>query len=86
MIRPFRDPSSNEWDSPETRANFVPKAMAVHSGAYKSGAHIDLRYDSKGEVVSSGEGETVVEYIRCGGWEWVPIVCDIFARIRSNRF
>ncbi|KXN87730.1 hypothetical protein AN958_08206 [Leucoagaricus sp. SymC.cos] len=30
------------------------------------------QYDQEGRVVSEGDGPLVVEYIRCGGWEWLP--------------
>lgn len=72
MIRPLRDPSLT-WDSLEARLAFVEKATAVLQGAYKNGSHVDMRYGENGEVELEGVGPTVVEYIRCGGWEWIPV-------------
>lgn len=72
IIRPLRDPS-HSWDNPEARVAFEPKLWAVLGAAYQEGAHIDLRYDESGEIVMTGDGPTVVEYIRCGGWEWIPV-------------
>ncbi|RDB24031.1 Sphingoid long chain base kinase 4 [Hypsizygus marmoreus] len=71
IVRPLRDPSI-AWDNPEVREAYVPKLWNVLGAAYQDGAHVDLRYNSSGQVVTSGEGVTVVEYIRCGGWEWIP--------------
>jgi len=38
--------------------------------------HIDLRYNKDGQLVTQGDGPAVVEYIRCGGWEWIPETGD----------
>lgn len=71
VIRPLRDPSIH-IDSPESRVAFAEKAGTVLTGAYMDGNHINLRYDASGNVTSEGDGATVVEYFRCGGWEWEP--------------
>ncbi|KAJ7109109.1 ATP-NAD kinase-like domain-containing protein [Mycena epipterygia] len=71
VVRPFRSPTMTV-DTPETRAAFVPTLWKVLGAAYHNGSHIDLRYDNNGEVTSEGDGPSVVEYIRCGGWEWIP--------------
>lgn len=72
IIRPLRDPSIS-IDTPESRAAFAGKAGAVLTGAYSGGLHVKLRYDSQGAVTLEGDGPTVVEYFRCGGWEWEPV-------------
>lgn len=72
IVRPLRDPSLN-WDSEEARLVFVQKATAVLQGAYKDGTHVDMRYGKNGEVELDGVGPTIVEYVRCGGWEWTPV-------------
>lgn len=72
LVRPLRDPSIFV-DSTESRTSFAPKLWAVMDAVYQNGTHIDLRYAPGGEVTSSGDGAVVVEYIRCGGWEWVPV-------------
>lgn len=72
VIRPLRDPSVH-LDSPESRAAFAQKAGAVLGGVYQDGNHVNLRYDPEGKVVSEGDGTFVVEYFRCGGWEWEPV-------------
>ncbi|THV08053.1 hypothetical protein K435DRAFT_709365 [Dendrothele bispora CBS 962.96] len=71
IVCPLRDPSI-QMDSPEARTAFTSKLWKVLHAAYEDGAHLQLRYNEKGEVVTDGEGPTVVEYIRCGGWEWLP--------------
>ncbi|KAJ7470493.1 hypothetical protein FB451DRAFT_1176499 [Mycena latifolia] len=71
IVRPFRSPTVSV-DTPETRAAFASTLWTVLGAAYRSGSHIDLRYDSNGEITSEGDGPSVVEYIRCGGWEWIP--------------
>jgi len=71
VIRPLRDPSVC-IDSFETRAAFAAKSGAVLAGVYRDGDHVNLRYDSSGNITSEGDGATVVEYFRCGGWEWEP--------------
>jgi len=71
MVRPERDPTFTV-DSEETRAAFAKKTMAVLMEAYKDGNHVNLRYNSSGEISPNYDGPTVVEYVRCGGWEWMP--------------
>ncbi|OSD02733.1 hypothetical protein PYCCODRAFT_299500 [Trametes coccinea BRFM310] len=71
MIRPMRDPSYT-MDSEEARKAFAEKVGAVLGAAYQDGAHINLRYAEDGSITTEGDGPTVVEYIRCGGWEWEP--------------
>ena len=72
VIRPLRDPSL-ELDMPESRAAFTQKLFAVLQEAYNHGNHLALRYHEDGSVTSAGNGPYVVEYFRCGGWEWVPV-------------
>ena len=72
VVRPLRDPAC-AMESEETRAAFAEKATEVLMGAYKDGAHIALRYDESGKIVTEGMGPTVVEYLRCGRWEWEPV-------------
>ncbi|KAF7777448.1 hypothetical protein Agabi119p4_3520 [Agaricus bisporus var. burnettii] len=71
IVRPLRDPSIGE-EGEKGREQFVDKIWGVMGGAYKRGSHIDLRYDHNGHIVNDGDGPLVVEYIRCGGWEWIP--------------
>ncbi|KAI0371834.1 hypothetical protein BV20DRAFT_167657 [Pilatotrama ljubarskyi] len=71
IVRPMRDPSYT-MDSEETRKAFAEKVGAVLGAAYQDGAHISLRYADDGSIVTEGDGPTVVEYVRCGGWEWEP--------------
>jgi len=72
VIRPYRDTSLSGLEAEEERKLFAEKSGEVLRAVYQSGNHINLRYDSTGKVVSEGEGELVVEYFRCGGWEWIP--------------
>ncbi|KAH9951423.1 ATP-NAD kinase-like domain-containing protein [Amylocystis lapponica] len=75
VVRPFRDPSCL-MDSEETRAAYASKVGAVMGAAYQDGAHTQLRYAADGSITTEGDGETVVEYYRCGGWEWEPDEID----------
>lgn len=72
ILRPLRDPK-NTWNNPTEREAYVSKVWHVLGSAYNEGAHIDLRYNAVGDIVTDGDGPTVVEYIRCGGWEWIPV-------------
>ncbi|GBE82572.1 Sphingosine kinase 1 [Sparassis crispa] len=72
VVRPFRDPSISV-DSEGTRAAFAPKLGSVLQAAYRNGAHASMRYANDGSTVDEGNGPTVVEYFRCGGWEWKPV-------------
>jgi len=80
FIRPKRDPAFTK-DLTAARAAFPGKAMKVMQGAYQDGKHVGLRYDAEGEMVEDGEGKTVVEYFRCGGWEWTPDSMDKSAHL-----
>ncbi|KAG7452776.1 uncharacterized protein BT62DRAFT_879642 [Guyanagaster necrorhizus] len=70
IIRPFR--SKTKMDTPEAREAFIPSLYSVLGGAYQNGAHVNLRYHGDGSIRTDGDGSWVVEYIRCGGWEWIP--------------
>lgn len=72
MVRPLRD-LSLDGDSSEARLVFAKKAIAILQGAYENGSHVKMRYATNGEIESDGDGPPVVEYIRCGGWEWIPV-------------
>ncbi|KZO95820.1 hypothetical protein CALVIDRAFT_499638 [Calocera viscosa TUFC12733] len=80
FIRPRRDPAFTK-DLTAARAGFPGKAMRAMMAAYQDGKHIGLRYDGEGEVVDEGEGNTLVEYFRCGGWEWTPESVDKSAHL-----
>ncbi|KAJ7687568.1 ATP-NAD kinase-like domain-containing protein [Mycena olivaceomarginata] len=75
VVRPFRSPNVSA-DTPETREAFVPTLWKVLGEAYHQGSHVNLRYNEKGEATTEGDGPSVVEYIRCGGWEWIPVDDD----------
>lgn len=72
VVRPLRDPSMDKADE-EARARYMEKIWKIMGGAYAGGAHTNLRYDEKGQVGIEGNGPLVVEYVRCGGWEWTPV-------------
>lgn len=78
VVRPYRDISLSGLEAEEERKAFAEKSGEVLRAAYQSGNHINLRYDPSGKIVSEGEGELVVEYFRCGGWEWIPVGPLIF--------
>ncbi|KAG1778607.1 ATP-NAD kinase-like domain-containing protein [Suillus placidus] len=71
MVRPHRDPTF-VMDTIEARNAFAEKSNAVLTAAYQDGNHINLRYTDDGKITSEGTGPSVVEYIRCRGWEWIP--------------
>jgi hypothetical protein len=72
IVRPHRDPTFVA-DTIETRKAFAEKATVVLQAAYQDGNHINLKYTDDGKITAEGTGPTVVEYIRCGGWEWIPV-------------
>ncbi|KAF8136233.1 ATP-NAD kinase-like domain-containing protein [Boletus edulis] len=74
MVRPQRDPTFTV-DTPKAREKFAEKTVAVLTTAYQDGIHINLRYSLNGEI-TGGDGNTVVECFRCGGWEWIPDETD----------
>jgi hypothetical protein len=78
VVRPFRSPNVSA-DTPETREAFVPTLWKVLGEAYHQGSHVNLRYNEKGEATTEGDGPSVVEYIRCGGWEWIPVGFSTFS-------
>ncbi|CAE6460315.1 unnamed protein product [Rhizoctonia solani] len=75
IIRPLSSPQVSQ-DTPEERAKFAQILMGS-MGAARSATHTHVRYpkdEDSGESPSeSADGPLVVEYYRCGGWEWVPI-------------
>ncbi|KAK0483359.1 hypothetical protein IW261DRAFT_1417272 [Armillaria novae-zelandiae] len=80
IIRPFRSETSM-MDTPEAREAFVPNLYSVLGGAYQNGAHVNLRYHKDGSISAEGDGHPVVEYLRCGGWEWIPDDIDEAAHL-----
>jgi len=80
MVRPHRDPTF-VTDTTEARQAFAGKATAVLTAAYQDGNHINLKYADDGKITTEGTGPTVVEYIRCGGWEWIPDDIDEKAQL-----
>ncbi|KAK0502984.1 hypothetical protein EDD18DRAFT_1306251 [Armillaria luteobubalina] len=80
IIRPFRSKTSM-MDTPEAREAFIPNLYSVLGGAYQNGAHVNLRYHKDGSISAEADGPPVVEYIRCGGWEWIPDDIDEAAHL-----
>jgi hypothetical protein len=76
IVRPRRDPAFTE-DTANARSVFENKMFTVFRSAYNDGAHISMRYREDGEIVSEGNGPTVVEYVRCRGWEWLPVTTPL---------
>ena len=68
MIRPRRDAKIIDEEEASRQA-FAERTQEVLMGAYQDGAHIDMQYGAQG-----GEGsESILEYFRCGRWEWIPV-------------
>ncbi|KAG6833206.1 hypothetical protein H0H87_010269 [Tephrocybe sp. NHM501043] len=80
MVRPMRDPTISQ-DTLEARELFAPKLFSILGGAYDNGAHVDIRHDVEKGLSSDGDAPLVVEYIRCGGWEWIPDELDEHAHL-----
>ncbi|KAK2467124.1 hypothetical protein APHAL10511_001382 [Amanita phalloides] len=78
VIRPSRDPEFRANDE-VGRAAFVAKLWEILTSPYEKGAHIRLRYAEGGMVSADGQGPPVIEYLRCGGWEWYPEQTDEYA-------
>lgn len=74
ILRPSRDKATAEKSGEEARKAFAEKCTAVLYAAYRDGAHVNMAYKMEdGTVIEDGEGDSVVEYFRCGGWEWIPV-------------
>lgn len=80
IVRPQRDPVFTS-DTPQAREAFGTKVFTVLTAAYQDGSHIRLRYKENGDISEDNDGPTVVEYFRCGGWEWIPDEADEKARL-----
>ncbi|THH27622.1 hypothetical protein EUX98_g6561 [Antrodiella citrinella] len=72
IIRPRRDKTIVDAEDVSRQA-FAQKTTEVLMAAYQDGAHVGVTY---GE-----EGESVLEYFRCGGWEWLPTSGDAHAHL-----
>ncbi|TFY72398.1 hypothetical protein EVG20_g637 [Dentipellis fragilis] len=72
VVRPMRDPSIGANDE-EARCNFGTKTWKVLGAAYDGGRHVVMRYGGDGAIDASNAGVNVVEYLRIGGWEWIPV-------------
>ncbi|ORY69134.1 hypothetical protein BCR35DRAFT_326432 [Leucosporidium creatinivorum] len=76
LIRPLRDSQTSslvdegEEGAAKAREGFIGRTWAVMGGMYDGGKHLDVKY--KGSEGGS-EGVEVVEYYRCGGFEWEPL-------------
>ncbi|KAK7693056.1 hypothetical protein QCA50_002621 [Cerrena zonata] len=84
IVRPLRDPSIKGSGEETDRIRFAEKSGVVLGGAYRDGAHVHMIYGDEGSV-KEGQGEedssSVVEYYRCGGWEWAPHPEDAHAHL-----
>lgn len=77
---------SNLWDSqaslPARQAFAESRATPLTQAMYDKGRHVFLRYPDVGDNVSVDEaaadlsegskGPAMIEYYRCGGYEWLP--------------
>ncbi|CAE6515408.1 unnamed protein product [Rhizoctonia solani] len=74
VINPLRSPQVS-GDTQEERAKFAQILMGS-MGAARSAKHTHVRYSkdkASGESPSeSADGPLVIQYYRCGGWEWIP--------------
>lgn len=72
VLRPERDPAFASNTS-ASREAFASKIGTVFSGTYQDGKHISFRFGQDGHIGEHSSGPAVVEYFRCGGWEWMPV-------------
>ncbi|TDL25065.1 hypothetical protein BD410DRAFT_77866 [Rickenella mellea] len=79
VVRPLRD-KAIQGSSEDDRKKFSNTAKAILMGAYQQGSHVDMKYGDNGAMVVA-EGEYMVEYLRCGGWEWIPDDDDAAAHL-----
>jgi len=80
IVRPTRDKTVT-GSSDIDRKRFAEKTGTVMRAAYQGGSHVQLKYAGDGSLSSEGEGIGVVEYIRCGGWQWNPKRSDDSAHL-----
>lgn len=66
LLRPMRE--AKVEDDAKGRATAAEATTRALSGAYRDGAHIDMRFSEE-----NGENKYIVEYFRCGGWQWIPV-------------
>jgi hypothetical protein len=71
IIRPSRSPAFS-LDAGGSQV-FSANLWDTLNAPYKNGMHIYLRYTGEGGIAMEGEGYPVVEYLRCGSWEWHPV-------------
>ncbi|KAF8334033.1 ATP-NAD kinase-like domain-containing protein [Cantharellus anzutake] len=65
VIRPTRNPKyAGEIEG--ARQAFVQLALPWFKAVYNGGKHLDIAYESEGELVY------MTEYYRAGGWRWTP--------------
>jgi len=74
MLRPTRN--ENVQDDEKGRASAVESMTRVLSGAYRDGAHMSMRFSEE-----NYENKHIVEYFRCGGWQWIPDKSDDYAHL-----
>lgn len=73
IIRPKQDPDEHD-DTEEVRQRFAEKMGQMFSSAYNNGVHIGLFYGQDGKLTEDSQtAPAFVEYVRCGGWEWMPV-------------
>ncbi|KAA1478814.1 hypothetical protein DENSPDRAFT_845932 [Dentipellis sp. KUC8613] len=74
-VRPMRDPSIGT-NIDEAKSSFGVKIWKVLGAAYEGGRHVAMKYEADGAMDPSNAGVNVVEYLRVGGWEWIPDSAD----------
>lgn len=79
VLRPLRDPSIRD-SSDESKSQFASTSGLILGAAYNDGAHVRMRFDKHGSITENGDGASVVEYYRCGGWEWFPVSVQLKMR------
>lgn len=73
VMRPQRNPAfASATGASHERATSAKTTIETLQAAYEDGRHLGLRFDPDGAVTPDGDGPFVVEYYRCGGWEWLP--------------
>lgn len=80
VLRPLRDPLLSTGTDGARQA-YAATTWAALTDAYQNGAHIDLTYapnTDKGVQISNVgptlSDKPVLEYFRCTGWDWSPVL------------
>ncbi|TCD62610.1 hypothetical protein EIP91_006624 [Steccherinum ochraceum] len=70
ILRPKRDKAIVD-DGEGSKQAFSQRTMEVLMAAYQKGAHVDIKY-GEDNLQAGDDHQGILEYFRCGRWEWIP--------------